>query len=540
MSQQQAWVKLRADIDAAIGSNTPGGLLRLDLNRGRGLLCRALLQRLLSGHLKPQEVAAVVSQTHQHYPEVTELLLQRTVALFKKGYTDNNHLLVDQTALLLCALTTRGLVEDILVFQIFQVLLDKDPTPRAVQLAVLMLQAAAGYLEQHSRPAVDMVFGRLRDMLQLGVVPTSLQRLITEAMRQRRDGFPKPPAGPETEPIFVDLAQEASPQSELNHYRFDPDYEATQKEFEALQAQIFPVSEPQAQAEAEAADPVTDMTSAALLHDQKSIYLTIMSSMSADEAVHKLAQLARKHEIEQDVLLDMVVKCCAQEKTYSKYFGVVAEKLCRLGPSWKNAFTAQVCEKYDSIYQYEGAQLRNIGKLCGHLVAADALDVADTLGHIEVSEEKTTSAGRVFLKFLFQQMVEELGVAELKAICSDDLVKHRLRGMFPVVDVTRADANHIMFSINYFTAIGLGVLTEEMREVLKLLPEDRGRSRSRDSSWSRLDSSGSYSRSSLTRSYSRSRSGSRSRSRSWSRSRSASRSPRSRSASRSRSRSPAQ
>ena len=76
-----------------------------------------------------------------------------------------------------------------------------------------------------------------------------------------------------------------------------------------------------------------------------------------------------------------------------------------------------------------------------------------------------------------------------------------------MINVDGKDADAIRFSINFFTAIGLGVLTEEMRYVLDNLSEpeeedDRGRSRSR--SYSRSASSSSYN--SRSRSYSRSQS----------------------------------
>ena len=135
-----------------------------------------------------------------------------------------------------------------------------------------------------------------------------------------------------------------------------------------------------------------------------------------------------------------------------------------------------------------------------------ALDQA--WSNIKLTEQDTNPAKRILLKFIFQEMIEELGINEVKErLINDDYLKPYIKGIFPVINVDGKDADAIRFSINFFTAIGLGVLTEEMRYVLDNLSEpeeddDRGRSRSR--SYSRSASSSSYN--SRSRSYSRSQS----------------------------------
>ncbi|KAM9888807.1 hypothetical protein OXX79_012612, partial [Metschnikowia pulcherrima] len=181
-------------------------------------------------------------------------------------------------------------------------------------------------------------------------------------------------------------------------------------------------------------DVVIDKTDNELIKKQKLVYLSIMSSMSPDEAVHKLLRLSQTENIENAILIDMVVKCCAQEKTYSKYFGVVGERICRSSELLGRAFVAQFQALYDTIHQYEGAQLRNMGKLFGHLIAIDTLPLRGTLGYILLTETDTSSAGRVFIKFLFQEMVEELGIAELESLLRDSNVREDLRGLFPVTN----------------------------------------------------------------------------------------------------------
>jgi pre-mRNA-splicing factor CWC22 len=59
--------------------------------------------------------------------------------------------------------------------------------------------------------------------------------------------------------------------------------------------------------------------------------------------------------------------------------------------------------------------------------------------------------------------MESMGLKTLSERFKDPEVKRACEGMFPM-DVPK----NTRFSINYFTSIGLGVVTEDMREYLKV------------------------------------------------------------------------
>lgn len=559
MDQKNRWIALRESIDVAVNkldrlnvSDTSLALFNVNIVRGRGLFCRAITKKLLAEPSTAPFLASLACIVNSKFPEVGELLIARIVVLYKRGYVDGDRQVVDSTLLFLCELVLQGVVEDVVILQVLQVLLNKKPTDDSIRTAIDILIRVGGYLEQNLSSAMQMVFDRLRGLLQEGTLLNVSQKRITELMRVRRNGLRLKVdvdldlvLADDKQVHFVDLSEEQDPELLLNYFREESDFEATEAEYEETKKQILPDVEEESEMQpTEPNEKVTDFTDSELQKTQKNIYLTIMSSMSADEAVHKLLRLKKSQRMESAVLVDMIIKCCAQEKTYSKYFGVIGEKLCGMSRQWHETFVEQFQQKYATIYQYEGLQLRNIGRFFGHLLAADTLDPLPTLGCIVLTEKESTSAGRVFVMFLFKALVEEMGIDEVQTLVQDKDLRGNIRGMFPVVDVDYRDRDHINFAINYFTALGLGVLTREMREVLQSLQEPRGRKRRRSggSGGSRSGSperskSGSYSRSS-SGSYSRSRSGSYSRSRSgsYSRSRSGSYS-RSRSSSRSRSRS---
>lgn len=187
----------------------------------------------------------------------------------------------------------------------------------------------------------------------------------------------------------------------------------------------------------------------------------------------------------------MVIECCSQERTYLKYYGLMAERFCKLNRTWVDNFVHCFEEVYNTIHRYETNRLRNIAKLFAHLFNTDALPWT-SFQIIRLTEEDTTSASRIFVKILFQEISEFLGLKVLKERILDPFMLESLSGMFP-----KDNPKNTRFAINYWTSIGLGALTEDLREWLRNAPKQimkRQYSSDSDSSDSSdTDSSGSSS-----------------------------------------------
>jgi pre-mRNA-splicing factor CWC22 len=96
------------------------------------------------------------------------------------------------------------------------------------------------------------------------------------------------------------------------------------------------------------------------------------------------------------------------------------------------------------------------------MLATDAISWV-VLECVNINEDDTTSSSRIFLKIMMQEMMESMGLKALAERFKDEQVRHATRNMFPM-----DNPKNTRFSINYFTSVGLGVLTEEMREYLKV------------------------------------------------------------------------
>lgn len=69
---------------------------------------------------------------------------------------------------------------------------------------------------------------------------------------------------------------------------------------------------------------IRDETETNLVAFRKTIYLTIQSSLDYQECAHKLLKMQIKpgQEVE---LCHMFLDCCTQQRTYEKFFGLLAQ-----------------------------------------------------------------------------------------------------------------------------------------------------------------------------------------------------------------------
>jgi pre-mRNA-splicing factor CWC22 len=112
-------------------------------------------------------------------------------------------------------------------------------------------------------------------------------------------------------------------------------------------------------------------------------------------------------------------------------------------------------------HRLETNKIRNIAKFFAHLLGTQAISW-EVLTAVRITEADTTSATRIFYKCLFQELAENMGLQALVEHLAHPNVSSFLSGVFP-----RDSMANMRFSINFFTAVGLGGLTTTLREDLK-------------------------------------------------------------------------
>ncbi|PNF22123.1 hypothetical protein B7P43_G06808 [Cryptotermes secundus] len=266
----------------------------------------------------------------------------------------------------------------------------------------------------------------------------------------------------------------------LNVFKFDPEYEANEEKYSALRKEILDEgdsssesgsgleeendSEEGSENEENKNDAIIDNTETNLVALRRTIYLTIHSSLDFEECAHKLMRMDLKpgQEIE---LCHMFLDCCAEQRTYEKFFGLLAQRFCQINKIFIPPFQQIFKDTYDTIHRLDTNKLRNVAKFFAHLLFTDAISW-EVLSFIHLNEEEMTSSSRIFIKILFQELSEYMGLTKLNERVKDSTMQVAFDGLFP-----RDDPKNTRFAINFFTSIGLGGLTDELREHLKSQPK---------------------------------------------------------------------
>ncbi|KAF9884437.1 pre-mRNA-splicing factor cwc22 [Aspergillus nanangensis] len=587
--QRMAWEALKKSINGLINKVNVSNIKYIvpelfgeNLVRGRGLFCRSIMKAQAASLPFTPIYAAMAAIVNTKLPQVGELLLSRLIVQFRKAFKRNDKAVCISSTTFIAHLCNQQVVHEMLAAQILLLLLHK-PTDDSVEIAVGLTREVGHHLEEMSAPIALAVFDQFRNILHEADIDKRVQYMIEVLFQVRKDRYKDNLAVKEELDLVeeedqithrIGLDDEIETQDSLNIFKFDSEWEEHEDAYKRLKAEILgegsddeddeddeDVSSDEESDEEQKMD-IKDASNTDLVNLRRTIYLTIMSSIDFEECCHKLMKISLPAGLEPE-LPSMVIECCSQERTYSKFYGLIGERFAKINRLWSDLFEAAFAKYYDTIHRYETNRLRNIARFFGHMLSTDAIGW-HVLSIIHLNEEETTSSSRIFIKILFQDLGEHLGLPKLHEQMREEILRPSLEGIFPT-----DNPRNTRFAINYFTSIGFGILTEDMREYLKNMPKPtipalparaaspgsassrshstcstctgRTRSRSRSYSYSRSPSPGRGRRRSVSRgrSYSRSVSGS-SQSYSYTPSRSRSPAPRSRrrSVSDSRSRSP--
>uniref|UniRef100_A0A453GF45 MI domain-containing protein n=1 Tax=Aegilops tauschii subsp. strangulata TaxID=200361 RepID=A0A453GF45_AEGTS len=356
------------------------------------------------------------------------------------------------------------------------------------QVAVGFVKECGAILQDLTPQGLHAMFERFRGILHEGEIDKRVQFLIEGLFAIRKAKFQGFPAiRPELDLVEqedqfthdMSLETELDPETNLNVFRVNPNFAEDEKAYENLKKSILGEDDEDEEGSDDASDgedeeesddeedeeqmEIRDKTETNLINLRRTIYLTIMSSVDFEEAGHKLLKI--KLEPGQEMELNiMLLECCSQERTYLRYYGLLGQRFCMINKVFQENFEKCFVQQYSMIHRLETNKLRNVAKFFAHLLGTDALPW-HVLAYIRLTEEDTTSSSRIFIKILFQELSEHLGIRLLNERLNDPNMQESFESVFP-----RDHPKNTRFSINFFTSIGLGGITESLREYLKNMP----------------------------------------------------------------------
>ena len=492
--QRMAWEALKKSINGLINKVNVSNIKHIvpelfneNLIRGRGLFCRSIMKAQAASIPFTPIYAAMVAIVNTKLPQVGELLVNRLIIQFRKSFKRNDKSVCHSSTTFIAHLINQQVAHEMLAAQMLLLLLHK-PTDDSVEIAVGLMKEVGQHIEEMNSQIALAVYDQFRSILHEADIDKRVQYMIEVLFQIRKDKYKDNLAVKEDLDLVEEedqithrpgLDDQLSTEDGLNIFKFDTEWEGNEDAYKKLKAEILgeasdgededdedasDESSADEEDEKERAMEIKDQSNTDLVNLRRSIYLTIMSSGGFEEACHKLMRINLPAGREEE-LPSMIIECCSQERTFNKFYGLIGERFCKLNRLWRDLFESMFAKYYDTIHRYETNRIRIVAQFFGHLLASDAIEW-NVFNVVRMNEDDTTSSSRIFIKMLVEDLAQGVGTKTMAERLKSDDLQPALTGMFPT-----DNPKSTRFSINFFTAIGMGVLTEGMREYLKNMPK---------------------------------------------------------------------
>lgn len=426
--QRKHWELLKKSITGIINKVNSANieyivmeLLNENLIRGKGLFARSLIKAQMASVKFSNVYACLLAVINTKLPEIGDLVIRRVILQFRRSYQRSDRLACQSCIKFIAHLINQRVLNELLGLQLVLFFL-LEPTDDAVQLACLFLQEAGQVMTRVCPNGIYAMFEKLKLILHEGQTSRKAQYSIEKLFNVRKNNWTEfPGIIPELDLIGEDDQlvhnfdlddEEISGDSELNIFVLDKNFENNEAEWEEIKKEILGeetilgLKKPQQYIEGQSDEDedigenqvsyIKNMTKDELLKLKEKIYLTIANSIDFEECAHKLIRMALPDD-QLEEMTNMVVDCCSQERTFVKFYGLLAQRFCEIDEKFKMLFFKMFQERYVNIFNFEAKRLRNIAKLFAHLFYTDALDW-HAMECVRLTEEDTTASSRIFIK----------------------------------------------------------------------------------------------------------------------------------------------
>ncbi|XP_061355753.1 uncharacterized protein LOC133300253 isoform X2 [Gastrolobium bilobum] len=427
--QRLTWDALRKSINGLVNKvnatnikNIIPELFAENLVRGRGLFCRSCMKSQMASPGFTDVFAALVAVVNTKFPEVGELLLRRIVLQLKRAYKRNDKPQLLAAVKFIAHLVNQQVAHEIIALELLTVLLEK-PTDDSVEVAVGFVTECGSILQDLSPKGLHGIFERFRGILHEGEIDKRVQFLIEGLFAIRKAKFQGHPAvRPELDLVEqedqltheVSLDEDIDQEISLDIFKPNPNFLENEKRYEELKKTILgEESEDEEGSDAESDEDDEDNESDE--EEEESMEIK-------DETETNLVNLRR-------TIYLTIMSSVDFEEAGHKLLKI------KLEPGQE----MELCIMLLECCSQERTYLRYY--------------------------EDTTSSSRIFIKILFQELSEHLGIRLLNERLNDATMQDSYESIFP-----KDNPKNTRFCINFFTSIGLGGLTENLREYLKNMP----------------------------------------------------------------------
>ncbi|CAK9294670.1 unnamed protein product [Gordionus sp. m RMFG-2023] len=439
--QRMYWMNLKKKINGLINkvnvSNVEDialNLLEYNLIRGRGIMVQSLMRSQVLSTVFTNVYACLLAIINSKFPQIGELLVKRLVILFRKAFKRNDKDVSLSSIKFIAHLINQRVAHEILALDILTILLE-NPTDDSIEVAIAFLKECGLKMKDIAPQGLRLISDQLRTILHESLIADRTQTLIDTYFQIYKDNFKDYPSMLEELNLIeeedqfthmVTLDEDIDTQDLLNVFKFDKNFETAENKYEEIKKEILPGSNDEDSGTSgdedgsgteEKEKVIVDNTETNLVAFRRTIYLTIHSSLSHDECAHKLMKMEIRPGLEEE-LAAMILDCCAQERTYKKFFGLLAERFCKVLPQYQEVYQKIFFQSYETVHRLEGAKIKNMARFFAHLFDSDAISWK-AFECVNLTSPDTTSSSRILIKCIFQELAEFMGMEKLKERLSD-------------------------------------------------------------------------------------------------------------------------
>lgn len=193
--QRIAWEALKKSIHGLINKvNTSNiaeiikELLKENIVRGRGLLCKSIIQAQALSPTFTHVYAALVALINSRFPNIGELLLRRLVLQFKRGFKRNDKSICVSSTTFIAHLVNQRVAHEIIALEILTLLVE-SPTDHSIEIAISFLKECGMRLSEVSSKGIEAIFQMLRNILHEGKLDKRVDYMIEVILQIRKDNF---------------------------------------------------------------------------------------------------------------------------------------------------------------------------------------------------------------------------------------------------------------------------------------------------------------------------------------------------------------
>jgi nucleolar MIF4G domain-containing protein 1 len=140
---------------------------------------------------------------------------------------------------------------------------------------------------------------------------------------------------------------------------------------------------------------------------KRAIFCIIMGGTDCEDAFEKLCRGSfLQNRTERDTVR-VLMECCGNEKSFNKFYGHLASRICEFQPQCKFSFQLAFWDAYKQFDTMDTRKAANLAKLLFHLVAVDqALKPLTAIKTIDMSEDEIDETALIFLTIFLSSIFD--------------------------------------------------------------------------------------------------------------------------------------